>query len=64
MTNCIICNKKLGLLSFTCKCGDKQYCSQHRMPEFHNCSFDFKKEHRDRLIKQNPIIVSDKITKI
>jgi hypothetical protein len=61
MINCSICNKKVGLLSFTCKCGDKIFCTQHRMPELHNCLFDFKKEHKERLIKENPIIISDKI---
>ena len=61
--NCYICKKKVGLLGFTCKCGSNQFCSHHRYPDSHNCTFDFKKEHKDKLIKNNPVIVSDKIIK-
>jgi predicted nucleic acid binding AN1-type Zn finger protein len=64
MVNCFVCKKKLGLLGFKCKCGDNQFCAQHRVPELHNCSFDFKQEQRERLAKQNPVITSDKIIKI
>ena len=62
--NCFVCNKKVGLLGFKCKCGDNQFCSQHRVPELHGCKFDYKSEQRERLIKQNPIIKTDKITRI
>jgi hypothetical protein len=64
MIKCKVCNKKVGLLGFRCKCGDDQYCSYHMMPELHNCKYDYKKEQRERLIKQNPVIISEKIIKI
>jgi len=61
--NCLICKKKLGLLGFTCKCKNI-YCSLHRMAENHSCSFDYKKEHREKLIRENPIVETQKIIKI
>lgn len=38
---CHLCEKKVGLLAFDCKCG-KVFCSRHRLPENHDCSFDHK----------------------
>ena len=40
--NHITCNKKLVMFDFICKC-DNHFCMQHRNPEDHNCTFDFKK---------------------
>ena len=37
------CKKKLNIvdcLSYKCKC-DHVYCRIHRLPEKHNCSYDF-----------------------
>lgn len=64
MSNCFVCKKKVGLLGFKCKCGDEQFCSKHRMPESHDCKYDFKKEQREKLMRENPVIISDKIIKI
>ena len=50
---CTCCNKKLGLIIFTCKCGNI-YCQTHLNPHNHNCQFDYIKEKKDQLIKQNP----------
>jgi len=38
---CIICKKKLILTDQKCRCGIV-FCPKHRLPEQHNCSFDFK----------------------
>ena len=35
------CNKKLKLLYFECKCG-LAFCLKHKMPELHNCTFDYR----------------------
>ena len=40
---CPVCNKKLGLFDYTCRCGNN-YCIKHRMPEDHKCSFGFQDE--------------------
>ncbi|KDP21233.1 hypothetical protein JCGZ_21704 [Jatropha curcas] len=57
---CESCNKKVGLTGFACRCG-KVLCGSHRYPKEHSCTFDFKKADRDCLIKQNPLIKSDKL---
>tara|TARA_Y100000996_G_C22416523_1_gene599550 strand:+ start:73 stop:267 length:195 start_codon:yes stop_codon:yes gene_type:complete len=43
---CHICKKKLKLTDMKCRCGYK-FCSSHRLPEQHNCTYDFKKERVD-----------------
>ena len=60
---CPICNKKLSLMDYTCRCGNS-YCIKHRMPEDHQCVFDFQKLGKDILDKKNPQVVADKLVKI
>ena len=57
---CKVCNKKLGLLGFECKCGH-QYCSKHRMPEDHECNIDYKESGKKILERDNIKVVKDKI---
>ena len=38
---CEGCNIKLLLTDMPCKC-EKRFCSRHRVPEDHKCSFDYK----------------------
>ena len=38
---CFICRKKLGLLPFVCEC-NQLFCSTHRHPEDHACTFDHR----------------------
>jgi len=60
---CTKCNKKNGLILFDCKCHGK-FCTIHRYPEEHDCSYDFKTEQINELIKNNPKIIPLKITSI
>ena len=60
---CNSCNKKIGLHSYECKC-DGIYCTQCRYPDIHNCSYDFIKEKKEILNKQNPQIKSKQIVLI
>jgi hypothetical protein len=46
-----ICNKKLKLTDFKCRC-DKRYCQLHRIPETHDCTFNFKDVQKDQFIKK------------
>lgn len=48
---CFFCEKKVGVLGFTCKCS-KVFCSIHRLPEQHECSFDHKGYDR-KVLKEN-----------
>lgn len=62
MERCLKCKKKT-LLTFNCKCLGK-FCMNCKIPEIHMCSFDYKKEQRDKLEKLNPAITNMKISKI
>ena len=66
MTLCSYCNKKkVSLLPFTCKCNlNFKLCSKCRMPEDHNCIYDFKTEQRKKLENDNPIVIGMKMEKI
>ncbi|KAK8709377.1 hypothetical protein V6N13_060393 [Hibiscus sabdariffa] len=57
---CFICRKKVGLTGFKCRCGST-FCGEHRYPEKHECSFDFKGTGRDAIANANPIIKADKV---
>lgn len=60
---CSHCNKRLGLLYFTCRCG-KDMCHAHLAPEEHACTFDFKAAGRDQIRSSNPAVLSEKVAPI
>jgi len=60
---CNKCNKKLKLTAFKCKC-DEYYCDAHIFSSCHDCPFDYKKQGRERLEKNNPLIMHKKIDKV
>ena len=57
---CKICNKRVGLLGFTCKC-DGLFCAQHRHAEQHNCQFDFREKGLNILEKKLVKVDGDKV---
>jgi AN1-type zinc finger and ubiquitin domain-containing protein 1 len=57
------CTKKLGLIPFICRC-EKEFCTKHRIPETHNCMFDYKTNGKKLLDEQNKCITFVKILKI
>ena len=59
---CYHCNKKVGLIILKCKCGHI-FCPSHLNAHSHNCTYDYKKEKKESLEKNNPKIVR-KIIKI
>ncbi|EES13894.1 zinc finger A20 and AN1 domain-containing stress-associated protein 9 [Sorghum bicolor] len=60
---CASCRKKVGLLGFPCRCGGT-FCALHRYAEKHACDFDFKAAGREKIAKNNPLVVAAKINKI
>ncbi len=60
---CDCCNKKLGLVMFTCKCGGN-YCGEHRINEAHNCTYNYYEESKKLLSAQLPKVVGQKIDRI
>lgn len=59
---CQHCKRKT-LMKITCKCS-KVVCFNCRYPEIHDCKFDYQKEAKECLTKNNPIVVSEKLDKI
>ena len=55
------CKKKISLVDFPCKC-KAVYCSAHRAPETHACTFDYRKEQKDSLLQyMSTAVISKKI---
>ena len=54
---CNHCKCKLGMIHFTCKCG-LILCQKHLNPHSHNCSFDYVKEKKEQIQKNNPKLES------
>ncbi len=62
---CEYCKKKkVGIMPFSCKCDYKNLCTNCRFPDQHKCTFDYKKEWREKLEKANPVVVKDKLERI
>lgn len=60
MTRCKKCKRKVNKLMvdvYTCKCS-LLFCANHLHD--HKCSFDHKKEEKNRLRKNMPVIKSNK----
>ncbi|PIA28318.1 hypothetical protein AQUCO_07200164v1 [Aquilegia coerulea] len=60
---CSTCRKRVGLTGFKCRCGI-MFCSLHRYPEQHGCSYDFKVVGQEAIKKANPVIKAEKLDKI
>ncbi|XP_026150075.1 AN1-type zinc finger protein 6 isoform X2 [Mastacembelus armatus] len=62
-SRCFTCRKKVGLIGFDCRCGNV-FCSMHRYSDVHKCTFDYKADAAEKIRKQNPVIIGEKIQKI
>lgn len=60
---CMNCKRRVGLTGFKCRCGST-FCSAHRYPEEHSCTFDFKTTGRDAIARANPVVKADKVERI
>ena len=60
---CWSCKKKVGIYGFDCKCTG-YFCTVHRYPELHNCSFDYKMQGKLKIEADNPVIMAKKISRI
>ena len=60
---CWFCGKKTGLHSYKCRC-KFNYCKRHRLPEKHECEFDFINEGKNQIRKNNPKIKKKKVLRI
>jgi len=60
---CNKCSKKVGIMGHKCKC-ESTFCKAHRLPEDHDCEFDFKQLGKEKLAKDNQQVVASKIARI
>ena len=61
---CLTCKRKLKLVETVyglCRC-KQVFCPQHLIN--HICNFDYKTSEQERIAKNNPQMISKKITKI
>jgi predicted nucleic acid binding AN1-type Zn finger protein len=55
------CKCKLKLTDYACRCG-KYFCGDHRLSEYHSCSFDYKAYSKELLLKtMSTPIVAEKV---
>ncbi len=57
---CLKCSKKLPLTAFTCKCAN-YFCADHRPPEEHSCTYNYKQHGQQLLTQINQGAIADKI---
>lgn len=60
---CGVCRKKLKLTDLECRCSAR-FCANHRPPEEHACTYDYKAAGRTQLTKNLEKAVADKIERI
>lgn len=60
---CSACPKRVGLTGIRCRCG-ATFCGNHRYPEKHGCTFDFKAAGRESIALANPLVKAEKLHKI
>ena len=61
---CFHCKGKLGPVKFECKCSTKKLCIKCRLPESHNCQYDFKTESKEFLENKLVKVTHDKVIPI
>jgi hypothetical protein len=58
---CWECKKKVKPAGrFSCKCG-YVFCGKHRYADAHECDFDYRSEHTEKLAKLNPSVAPSKM---
>lgn len=64
---CHMCNKKVGLMGFSCKCElvpGAVFCAAHRHAEAHGCTYDYKMAQQKCLNAKNPLVQASKVLKL
>lgn len=60
---CPTCSKKVSMMGIKCRCGFT-FCKAHRLPEDHDCGFDYKQAGQAKLNKDLTAVVASKMEKI
>jgi hypothetical protein len=62
---CYYCKGKLGHVNYDCKCTEKhRFCAKCRLPESHECNYDFKADSKKILKAQLVKVEYEKIIKL
>lgn len=65
LNRCSICNKRVGINYFTCKCDEHiKLCTLHRYKDEHSCTLNHKEIWKEQFIKENPPIHPNKVIKV
>jgi predicted nucleic acid binding AN1-type Zn finger protein len=58
------CKCKLKLTDYPCRCG-KYFCGEHRLSEYHKCTFDYKALNKEFLLKtMSTPVIAEKVAVI
>jgi predicted nucleic acid binding AN1-type Zn finger protein len=60
---CFTCSRRVGPVKFPCRC-EYTFCTKHRLPEEHACTFDHAQAGRRKLTEDNPLVIAEKVAKI
>lgn len=62
---CSHCSKKIkGIVIHTCECEKKVLCIKCRLPENHNCDYNFQEKQKKRLEKSLVKVEFEKVISI
>mmetsp|Transcript_46361 Transcript_46361/g.91939 ORF Transcript_46361/g.91939 Transcript_46361/m.91939 type:complete len:237 (-) Transcript_46361:13-723(-) len=55
---CGTCSRRISLVEslMPCRC-DLVFCERHRPPESHNCQFDWQNMQRQKVARENPMVI-------
>ncbi|MHA1819070.1 MAG: AN1-type zinc finger domain-containing protein [Promethearchaeota archaeon] len=64
MVKCAYCGKDIDYLPFKCRYCHKYYCREHRLPENHACTYEFREEslrelNQKKTVSAHKILYSD-----
>ena len=62
-SHCKICGKSVGIFGFECRCKN-MYCTKHRIPELHECTYNFKQNGKQLLESTLIKVTKNKIENI
>ena len=57
---CLVCNKKVGALGFTCRCNGL-FCGEHRSDLAHDCSFNYAELGNELLADRLVVVGGNKL---
>jgi len=60
---CELCQKKLALSDFSCRCGGL-FCAIHRPDAEHKCSYDYRAENFKALSTNMKVVIAKKVEAI